>query len=220
MDTRGYFFIDGSHLFSRIAAIWRVRSNFKKKKLDIGVLTRVLISKWNFDASPIVRATYYFKKGDKRIKEMLNIPKANKPGEKNRWQIDECGEAVKSIPDSYLQRLPEKYRDQYRRSEKGLDIKLTCDTLNLVSNGKASNIVFMVNDSDYIPLFKAVQYLGANVYLTGLDSSQKPQNNLAELSDRYLTLDDELESIFGITKQQVQQEVQQVIQPEQPPQNT
>lgn len=216
MDTRGYIFIDGSHLFSKIARIWSTRSNFNKKKLDIGVLTGVLKIKWEFEfqGSSIIRATYYFKKGDKRIKEMLNIPKADKPGEKNRWQIDECGEAVKSIPDRYLQKLPEKYQEQYRRSEKGLDIKLTCDALNLVSNGKASNIVFMVNDSDYIPLFKAVQHLGANVYLTGLESSRKPQKDLAELSDRYLALDDELESIFGITGQQGLQEVQQVIQQE------
>jgi len=220
MDTRGYFFIDGSHLFSKIASIWRTLPNFNRKKLDIGILTRVLISKWDFDAGPVIRATYYFKKGDKRIKEMLNIPKSDKPGEKNRWQIDECGEAVKSIPNKYLQKLPEKYQGQYRRSEKGLDIKLTCDALNLVSNGKVSNVVFMVNDSDYIPLFKAVQYLGANVYLTGLESKRKPQKDLAELSDRYLTLDDELEGIFGITKQQEQQKVQQVIQQEQSLQNT
>jgi len=171
------------------------------------------MNKWAFNVDPVVRIIYYFKKEDKRLKDMLIIPKSEHPGEKDHWQIEECAQSIKSIPDRYLQKLPEKYRDQYQRSEKGLDIKLACDALILVSNDRASNIVFLVNDRDYIPLFKAIQCLGGNVYLTALDSKQKIQKNLAKLSDKYLTLDDELESIFGITKQQ-KKEVQQVVQQE------
>lgn len=86
------------------------------------------------------------------------------------------------------------------RAEKGLDIKLACDVLTLVSSGRVRNIIFLVNDRDYIPLFEAVQDLGGNTYLTALDSSQKIQKGLANLSDKFLTLDNELDNIFGITE--------------------
>jgi len=209
MDKRGYFLIDGSHLFSSIFAIRRKRQKFKNRKLNISVLSRVLMNKWAFDVEPAVRATFYFKKGDSRLKTMLKIPKTNKPGEKNYWQIEECAEGLKAIPEKYLQKLPKKYRDQYKR-EKGLDVKLACDALILISSGKAQNIVFLVDDRDYIPLFRAVQYLGANVYLTSLSGTPNIQEKLTDCCDRYLTLDDELDSIFGITKKESKQR-QQII---------
>ncbi|MCX6738073.1 MAG: NYN domain-containing protein [Candidatus Parcubacteria bacterium] len=200
MENQGYFIIDGSHLFASIYELWRAKPKFQNKKLNIGHLTSALQRKWipYMDAS--IRCVYYFKQRDKRLNTMLIIPEADIPGEKDHWRIKECGESIKSIPEEELQKISKQYRDHFMRAEKGLDIKLACDVLTLVSSGRVRNIIFLVNDRDYIPLFEAVQDLGGNTYLTALDSSQKIQKGLANLSDKFLTLDNELDNIFGITE--------------------
>lgn len=201
MEDRGYFFIDGSHLFACIYEIHRRKTEFKDKKLNLGLLTEALQRKWSINIGTLVRVTYYFKQNDNRIRTMLVVPEAGIPGEKNHWQIKECGVSIGAIPDEELQKISPKYRDHFARAEKGLDIKLACDALLLVSTGRADNVVFLVNDRDYIPLFEAIQSLGGNVYLTALDSEQKIQNGLLEYADKYLTLDSDLENIFGIVRQ-------------------
>lgn len=212
MEERGYFFIDGSHLFASIFEIWRKKRTFKDKKININNLTEALKRKWSIHTGIIIRVVYYFKKQDDRIKKMLIIPRTDIAGEKNHWQIKECGESLKTIPEKELAKISPKYRDHFIRAEKGLDIKLTCDALKLVSTGRASNIIFLVNDRDYFPLFETIQELGGNVYLTALDSSQNIQKGLANLADRYLTLDDELENIFGIQPEIKQEKIQQIPQ--------
>lgn len=209
MENKGYFIIDGSHLFASIYEIWRRRPELKNKKLDIGRLKEALIRQWSIYAGATTRVVYYFKQNDNRLKTMLTVPKSEIPGEKDHWQIKECGESLRSIPREELQKISEQYRDHFIRAEKGLDIKLTCDVLILVSSGKASNIVFLVNDRDYIPLFEAIQYLGGNVYLTALDRSQKIQKGLANLCDKFLTLDNEVDNIFGIAKKQTETQILQ-----------
>lgn len=209
MEDRGYFIIDGSHLFSSIHELWRTKPEFKDRKLDIGRLTEALKRKWSIYIGGIIRIVYYFKQNDKRLKAMLVIPETDMPGKKDHWQIKECGEGIKSIPDEELQKISEQYRDHFIRAEKGLDIKLACDVLILVSSGRASNIVFLVNDRDYIPLFEAIQYLGGNVYLTALDRNQKVQKGLANLCDKFLTLNDELDNIFGIIRQPTEPQILQ-----------
>lgn len=209
MEYRGYFIVDGSRLFSSIHEIWRTRTEFKDKKLSIGRLAEALMRKWSIYIGATIRVIYYFKQNDSRLKTMLIVPETESPGQKDHWQIKECGESIKSVPEEELQKLPEQYRDHFTRAEKGLDIKLACDVLILVATGKASSIVFLVNDRDYIPLLEAIQYLGGNVYLTALDSAQKIQKGLANLCDKYLTLDDELENIFGVVRQPEPQPLQQ-----------
>lgn len=214
---KGYFIIDGSHLFSSIHELHRTKSSegFSGKKLDISKLTEALMRRWSLNVGVTIRTIYYFKKNDKRISTMLEIPEIGVPGVKNHWQTKECGESIDAVPDDELQKLSPQYRDHFARAEKGLDIKLTCDVLQLVSSGKASNIVFLVNDRDYIPLFEAIQNLGGNVYLTSLHKDLKIQTGLLKLADHYLTLENEIRDIFNITDQPPvipTQEIEQVTQ--------
>jgi uncharacterized LabA/DUF88 family protein len=195
MDNKMYFFIDGSHLFSAIAEI-RKLDEFKDKKLDIGAFSEALTNTFSRYTQATIRATFYFKENDKRLKSLLIIPKATIPGAKNHWKIVECGKSVGAIPDEQLQKLDPKYREYLPRAEKGLDIRLVCDALFLVSNNKASDIVLYINDRDYIPFLESAQNLGANVYLVGLDSRQNIQKDIASISDMYLTLDPYLNTIF------------------------
>jgi len=209
MENRGYFFIDGSHLLSSIFSLWRNKPEFKGKKADIRILTESLMRKWSLYVGSTVRIVYYFKKNEERLKTLLNIPETTKPGVKDHWQIKESGQNIKNkIPQEELEKINQKYRDHFIRSEKGLDIKLACDALILIATGRVSNLVFLVNDRDYIPLFEAIQHLGGNVYLTALDSTQYIQKDLVNLADKYLTLNDELNNIFDI-KIKPEQEPQQ-----------
>ncbi len=216
MDERGYFIIDGSRLFSSIHELQRTKPEFAERRLSIPLLTEALMRQWSLWVGTTIRVVYYFKQNDNRLKTMLDIPEVDEPGKKDHWQIKECGEAIDAVPDDQLQRLDAQYRDHFARSEKGLDGKLICDVLMLVANGRASNIVFLVNDRDYIPLFESIQELGGNTYLTALDSSQNIQKRLAKLADKYLTLDSELDAIFGAA-QQLPQPEQQVLQQETTP---
>lgn len=147
----------------------------------------------------MIRTIYYFKEHDRRLKTHLDIPEARTPNEKSHWQINECGISVGAIPDSEIAKLSPKYQDQAHRQEKGLDMELACDSLTLVAMGKVDAVVFMVNDRDYIPLFKALQRMGANTYLSALDSKQPIQKNLADLADMYRTFDGHLNNLFGYT---------------------
>lgn len=79
MDNRGYFIIDGSRLFSSIHEIRRTKPEFKDKKLKLGLLTEALMRKWSLCIGATIRVVYYFKKNDKRLKTMLEIPETNYP---------------------------------------------------------------------------------------------------------------------------------------------
>lgn len=194
---RGVQVIDGSHLFASINSVWRDHPELKNHKLKINVLTRAMVGVWAQYTGPTIRTIYYFKKGDKRIETMLSIPSASSPNLRSHWQINECAQSVKTIPASEIAKVDSKYHDQIHRSEKGLDMELACDVLQLAATGKIDAIVFLVNDRDYLPLFRTLQRLGANAYLISLDSKQAIQKDLVNLADLYQTLEDNLNEIFG-----------------------
>lgn len=196
---RSYIIIDGSHLFQSIHEIWRTKSKYKDHKLDIGKLKEALFRTWSLYMQSLVRVVFYFKQNDTRIKTMLDVPDSTLPGSKDHWRIKECGESLKTIPQVELDKLSPEYRDHFSRAEKGLDIKLACDSLLLIAEDRATDIIFLANDRDYIPLFESIQDLGGNVYLTALDRDQHVQKGLANLADKFLTLDDELDTIFKVS---------------------
>lgn len=204
---RAYFIVDGSHLFSSIHEVWRKRPSYLNRKLNINALTQALRRKWSIHVGPVTRVTYYFKESESRIRTMLTVPQSEIPEQKDHWHIAYCGKNLRALPDSQRERLSPQYRDYFARGEKGLDIKLACDALVLASAGRASHMVFLVNDRDFLPLFEAIQYFGVSTYLTALDSKQKVRKELAILCDRYITLDSELDSIFGVVEQPGTQQV-------------
>lgn len=201
MENKGYFIVDGSHLFASIFDIQRKLSRYKGKKLNVSRFSEALIRKWSLNVRGIIRCIIYVKKGEKRVQELLHTGDISKPGVKSHWRIKECGQSISSIPNSELQKVSQKYRDHFLRAEKGVDIQLVCDSLLLASSSKASNFVFLLNDRDYIPLFETLHGLGSNIYLTELSEKIKIQKSLIELADMYLTLDGELDAMFGITEQ-------------------
>lgn len=198
MENKGYFIIDGSHLFASIFDLQRKLPKYKGKKLDVSRFAEALIRKWSLNIGVTIRCIIYVKKGERRVQELLHTGNISMPGIKSHWRIKECGQSIQSIPDTELQKISQKYRDHFLRAEKGVDIQLACDSLLLASNSKASNFVFLLNDRDYIPLFESLHGLGSNIYLTELSEKIKIQKSLIELVDMYLTLDEELDAMFGI----------------------
>lgn len=199
-NSDSFILIDGSHLFSSIEKIKKTKKVYLKQKLNLGYFTESVKRVWSFYSGVPIRVNFYFRKGDPRIKEMLIVPKVSIPGEKDNWQVIECGEKNKAIPHKIIENIDLKYRDNVHRLEKGLDTRLTCDALLYVAKQMASKIVFLVNDGDYLPLFQAIQQLGGSVYLTSLDSKQSIHGELCKLCDKYLSLDAELDYVFGIVK--------------------
>jgi uncharacterized LabA/DUF88 family protein len=161
----------------------------------------MLNSVWSENIGLIVRSIFYFRKGDPRIKTHLDIPRSDIQGQKEHWEIIECGEKNPNIPPKVLEKIPSKYRDYVHRQEKGVDMRLACDSLIHVANEKAGNIVLYVNDRDYIPLIESIKMLGANVYVTCLTQDLPVQKKLCDLADRFLTLDGYLENIFNQSQQ-------------------
>ncbi len=193
---KAYIFVDGSCLFAAIRDVQKNQPKFKDKKVNITALSRIWMGLWLNNSASVTRVVYYFKKGDKRIQEYLAIPDTTHPGNKDHWLIKECAESAGTIPDTELQKLDEKYRDNYARAEKGLDVQLACEALLLVINGRIANAVFMVNDRDFVPLFNAIHDAGGNVYLTALDGKRPIRRELSDLCDRFLAIDSELPGIF------------------------
>lgn len=201
MENRTYIIVDGSRLFSCIYKIWKTKDGFDGKKLIVKRLIEMLANRWQ--SAPdlrmfIVKVNFYFKVNDPRINEMLDLPDTTIPGTKDKWRIIPCAEASSTIPEEQIARLDPKYQDEFRRSEKGLDIRLASDSLMLIANKAINGIVFFINDRDYKPLLETISNLGGSVSLTNLDSSNKPQESILEYCDRYLCLDDELKYIFGL----------------------
>ncbi len=194
--SRGYIFVDGSRLFASINDIWRANPEFRGRRLKLDALSAQFGQEVGQHLAEHVRTTYYFKKGDVRIQELLSVPDATQPGGRDHWQIEECGVGVATIPQEQLLKLDEPYRDVYPRGEKGLDMRIACDALSMIANGRVENMAFLVNDRDYVPLFQAIQRLGGNVYLIGLDKAQKPHEQLAGLADKYFTFEQHREHLF------------------------
>ena len=56
-------------------------------------------------------------------------------------------------------------------AQKGVDIKLTLDALQLLSSKVADAMVFITGDSDFVPLFEQVRQQGVLVFLMPLGQS-------------------------------------------------
>ena len=80
MENRGYFIIDGSHLFSSIHELQRTKTEYAEKKLSIPLLTEALMRRWSLWVGATIRVVYYFKQNDNRLKTMVDIPEADEPG--------------------------------------------------------------------------------------------------------------------------------------------
>jgi uncharacterized LabA/DUF88 family protein len=195
---RGMIMVDGSFLFASINRIRRADKDLEKLKLNIGSLSYLLRSNWGLLLGEIVRTSYYFKKNDKRIDTLLTIPDIQVSNIKDHWQIIECAQPIETVPDEEIEKLDPKFRDAFSRAEKGLDMRLACDSLSTAATGRITDFAFMINDRDYIPMLEALQRFGCCTYLTTL-YSEPPNKMLLDICDRYISLDQQaVKNLFNI----------------------
>ncbi len=197
--ARGMILIDGSYLFGSIQRLKREETISNEAAVDIPKLSDELIRSWARFIDNLVRVTYFFKKRDERIRSQLSIPEFGKTGAKSHWNIVECGEPTSSMPSDELDKLSPKWRDNYARAEKGLDMRIACDALSLAAMGRIDDFVFMMNDRDYLPLLLALQRFGCCTYITSFDT-KAPQNKLLEVCDYFIDLKDKLNTFIDENK--------------------
>jgi uncharacterized LabA/DUF88 family protein len=195
MMDKGQILIDGSYLFACIASLKRQNKIPDEKVVSVEHLTRYLMVKWRRFAGDIIRVNYYFKKQDKRISNDLHNIEIERPDLKDHWAIIECGEPISSMPEGELNKIDLKYRDQCRRAEKGLDMRIACDALSAAATGRIQNFVFMINDRDYIPLLDALQRMGCRTYITSF-GADPPNKELLRFCDCYNFVDPNCSSIL------------------------
>jgi len=190
--------VDGSFPFASINRIRRANEDLEKSRLNIGSLSSLLRNYWHMFLGEIVRTSYYFKKNDERIDTLLAIPDIQVSNIKDHWQIIECAQPIKTVPDEEIEKLDPKYRDAFSRAEKGLDMRLACDALSTAATGRITDFAFMINDRDYIPMLEALQRFGCCTYLTTL-YSEPPNKMLLDICDRYISLDQQaVKNLFNI----------------------
>ncbi len=197
--ARGMILIDGSYLFGSIQRLKSKKTISKEAVVDIPKLSNELMRSWAPYMDNLVRVSYFFKKRDERIRSQLSIPKLGKTGAKSHWDIVECGEPTSSIPGGELDKLLPKWRDNYARAEKGLDMRIACDALSLAAMGRVDDFVFMLNDRDYLPLLLALQKFGCCTYITSFDT-KAPQDKLLKVCDYFVDLKDKLNTFIDENK--------------------
>lgn len=199
--TENYFFIDGSALLSQIREVRKQIKSLKERKLDPMKLILYFNSTLRMlGAEEYKRVVFYFPKGEKNINDYLIVPNFRKPGIIRDFNFKYCGEKLKGSEafDKFVfEKVPNKWKSRFSKSEKGVDVEICCDTFKLMNAGKLERLFILTNDDDFIPLFKVMKDFGANISLLYLSEIITPNKSLCEEADSYDVVPDRiLESMF------------------------
>src|SRR5216683_3288052 len=205
MDSNIYIVFDGSSLISQIRQLQDQQGIFKGNKLDPLLLVTGFTSALtmrDFMGSAFRRAIFYFADGDTQIEEYLTLPDSTKPHLIRDVEFRFCGTklARSAKYDEFLRGVPDDFLDRCQKSEKGVDIEICCDALQLAAAGQLDRLFLLTNDSDYVPLCRKIKQLGANISLLGLSDARPVNRDLAQACDSYDILDpDRLFQVFGLS---------------------
>jgi hypothetical protein len=198
-----YFFIDGSALGAQIRQLQRAEPKYRKRLLcPAKLLTHFMFSLRDLHGGSYKRATFYFPTGDEvAIREYIQIPDHQRPGEVRDLHFKFCGHKLKNSAefDRFIEeKLPAKFNDRVSKSEKGIDIEMCCDALRLASAGKVDRLFLLTNDGDFIPLCRTIKEFGANVSIIHLSKATSPNIGLLREADSYdIVAADSLDNIFS-----------------------
>ena len=197
-----YFFIDGSSLLSQIRELQKVKPVFKNRKLDpILLINYFTVNLRDLQAHEYKRAVFYFPNGDENtVKDYLIVPSFKKAGLVRDIHFKYCGTKIKGS-DAFnkfvTDKVPNKWKDRFSKSEKGIDIEICCDALKLASTGKMERLFMFTNDSDFIPLCKTLKEFGVNISLIHLSELIPPNVSLSKETDSYDVIkSEELQKMF------------------------
>jgi uncharacterized LabA/DUF88 family protein len=190
MSANNYLFFDGSSLIFQIRHLHNARGVFKGQKLDTNLLVRgFATSPWMRDVmgDGYRRAVLYFAKGDRQLEQYLTLPDYTKANAVRDIEIRLCGGKIPHSMkfDEFLKKVPDEFLDRFQKSEKGVDIEICCDALQLAATGRLDRLFLLTNDSDFIPLCRKLKELGANVSLLRLSDARPVNSGLVHACDSY-----------------------------------
>ncbi|MHB1528616.1 MAG: NYN domain-containing protein [Acidiferrobacteraceae bacterium] len=168
-----YYFIDGSALTSQIRQLQKADSSFRHRRL----CPKQFIAYFNealpdLHANQYKRATFYFPKGDETaIEDYLVMPDRKKPAEIRDLYFKFCGQKLKRSDEfkEFVETLvPNKFKDRFSKSEKGIDIEICCDAFKLASASRLDRLFLLTNDDDFVPFCRAIKEFGANISIIHL----------------------------------------------------
>lgn len=187
-----YLAVDGSALLAQIRELRKKKRTFKDRKLDVASFVHNLLLTGflrELHGSQYKRAVFYFPKGDeKQCDEYLILPNSKTSGALRDIHIKFCGEKLPASTafNAWVDdKVPNKWKDRFQKSEKGIDLEIACDALKLASSGRIERLFMFTNDSDFIPLFRTLKEFGANISLIHLSEYAKPNEKLLAESDSY-----------------------------------
>jgi NYN domain len=185
-----YYFIDGSALTSQIRQLQRADPSFKDRQLCPKLfITYFHGALSDLHANQYKRATFYFPKGDEAaIEDYLAIPDRRKPAEVRDLYFKFCGQKLKKSAEfnEFVETVvPDKFKDRFSKSEKGIDIEICCDALKLASTSRLERLFLLTNDDDFIPLCRTIKEFGANISLIHLSGIVTKNVSLLQETDSY-----------------------------------
>ena len=211
---KNYLFFDGSSLVAQIRNLWRTNPQFNSRKLKPLGLVEFLVSGTGSSSLidfterrgtseffrkglPYKRAVFYFASGDNQIETYVEMPAVTTPGLVRDVSFKYCG---KKLPrstefDEWVAQVPDKFLERMSRSEKGVDIQICCDALQLAAAGHIDRLFLLTNDYDFVPLCERLKDVGANISLMRLPG--RPVNSdLAAACDGYYEVPEKSLDLF------------------------
>jgi uncharacterized LabA/DUF88 family protein len=191
MVQGNYIFVDGSALTAQIRKLRKADPSFKDRRLCPRRFVSYLMGAalMELHGGSYKRATFYFPKGDEAgAEEYLIIPDHKRPGEVRDLHFKFCGEKLKKSAkfDKIVEdHIPEEFRDRVSKSEKGVDIEISCDALKLASASQIERLFLFTNDRDFIPLCRTLKEFGADISIIHLSPVTTPSAELLHEADSY-----------------------------------
>jgi uncharacterized LabA/DUF88 family protein len=185
-----YFFIDGSALTAQIRVVQRLDKSYKDRRLcPKRFIAYYADALHNLVGGEYKRATFYFPIGDEQTaEEYLEMPDHKKPGEIRDIHFKFCGQKLKKSGE-FLEfvetQVPDKWKDRFSKSEKGIDIEMCCDAFRLASAGRIDRLFLLSNDDDFIPFCRTIKEFGANISIVHLSDLIPPNQSLLRAADTY-----------------------------------
>lgn len=194
MSHNVYFFIDGGALFADIAALKDDDEFYMGKQLSLGKLVAHCVyhdpELHTLCGGSFRRVALYVAVGDARLKRDIQVP----PDRARRdFGVEPCGGKLNkdvARAEEWLTKAnaPDYVTNLLGRREKGVDTQICCDALTLAATGKLDRLLLYTNDSDFVPLCRALRQLGCNVTLYRLPTPRTVNKTLASACDGYAEL--------------------------------
>src|SRR5208337_2535384 len=140
------------------------------------------------------RAVFYFATGDPQVERYIEIPDMEKPDFVRDISFKYCGERLRAPAgfDDWYAKQPAEFQQFCYKREKGVDIEICCDALQLAGLRNLDRLILLTNDSDFIPLCEKLKAFGTNVSLIRLPQPRPVNQDLVRACDSFHVLPDTL----------------------------